>query len=242
MAIVLRADPSNKVDLAGVGAVPRPVDIDASATGFQSLKTLRIYRFAPQGVIDGHAEDDEVIVVVLGGEIELQIRSDGWASSAARFALAAPGHPSGAPCAAYLPAQADYSLTPKTPADIAYARATPTHALPPVLFTPILRARTESGPDATDVRSPADRLRVQLRIIATGDRESVLPLVDDLPVEREALVHVHTASADAITVGTSSESAVALASWDTLALPAGERPDLRIAPHSNGLLLLVSAA
>ncbi len=53
------------------GLARRPVDIDQSQTGFANLRSLRIYRFDAGSVIDGHAEEDEVFVVVMAGSVEL---------------------------------------------------------------------------------------------------------------------------------------------------------------------------
>ena len=51
--------------------VQRPVDIDRSQTGFANLRSLRIYRFDKDSVIDGHAEEDEVLIVMMAGSVEL---------------------------------------------------------------------------------------------------------------------------------------------------------------------------
>lgn len=61
------------IDLPGVGPCPRPVDIDQSVTGFTRLKSLRAYRFAGDQLIEGESEEDEVLIVLLSGRINLDI-------------------------------------------------------------------------------------------------------------------------------------------------------------------------
>ena len=71
---LLQADHDRRLEIPGVpGLACRPVDIDAAKTGFEDLRSLRIYRFEPEGVIEGHAEEDEVYVVLLAGSAKLVI-------------------------------------------------------------------------------------------------------------------------------------------------------------------------
>lgn len=119
---IIPADPSRMIDLPGVGPCPRPVDIDQSVTGFNRLKSLRIYRFAAGPAIEGESEVDEVYIVALDGAAQMQI--SGAHPLAADLA---PGH------ALYMTPHHAYRLTPQTDALIAYSRAeaagtVPTHA------------------------------------------------------------------------------------------------------------------
>jgi 5-deoxy-D-glucuronate isomerase len=109
---VIDADPGNMIDLPGVGPCPRPVDIHQGLTGFTTLKTLRIYRFAAGVTIDGESEGDEVWIVPLEGEIAMAIT--GAHPLAARLSLSD---------ALYMPPYHGYRLTPSVPATVAYARA-----------------------------------------------------------------------------------------------------------------------
>ena len=66
-------DPARMIDLPGVGPCPRPVDIDQRLTGFQRLKSLRIYRFEPGPAIHGESEVDEVFITALEGRFAMAI-------------------------------------------------------------------------------------------------------------------------------------------------------------------------
>ncbi|MEP6645406.1 MAG: hypothetical protein ABJA69_12965, partial [Acidobacteriaceae bacterium] len=69
---LLKADHNRRLEIPGVpNLVRRPVDIDKSQTGFANLRSLRIYRFDADSVINGHAEEDEVFIVGMAGSVEL---------------------------------------------------------------------------------------------------------------------------------------------------------------------------
>jgi len=75
---LIKPDQDRRIEIPGVPhPVRRPVDIDQSKTGFKNLRTLRIYRFDPGSVIDGHAEEDEVFIIILAGSAELAISAEG---------------------------------------------------------------------------------------------------------------------------------------------------------------------
>ncbi len=81
---LIKADPNRRVEIAGLPVAPRrPVDIDKSHTGFARLRSLRIYRFDVDSVIDGEAEEDEVLIVVMAGSIELTMSGGHSADSSA---------------------------------------------------------------------------------------------------------------------------------------------------------------
>ena len=74
MLRLFEPDHERRVLVPGVpGPARRPVDIDQSVTGFDTLRSLRVYRFDSGAVIDGHAEEDEVFVVVVAGRAELSV-------------------------------------------------------------------------------------------------------------------------------------------------------------------------
>jgi 5-deoxy-D-glucuronate isomerase len=122
--ILIKPDKNRRIEIPGVPApVERPVDIDQALTGFTSLRTLRIYRFEAASVVEGHAEEDEVFIVLLSGSAELTM-SDELASGSASpdpsypVTLSAPGIASGVACAAYLPPGGAYKLVAITNAEV----------------------------------------------------------------------------------------------------------------------------
>ena len=242
MAKLFKADHGRRIELEGVGPAARPVDIDQALTGFAVLRTLRIYHFEPPAVIKGHAEEDEVFIVVLEGEIELQMRSEHWSSSKSRFTLEAADNSESVACAAYLPPHAEYSLTPRSGADVAYARALPTQSrAPAVFFTSPHRSNT--GPRLLlDPSAYAERLRLQLWYAEAKENAADLAPAARSPAISETLIHVRSTPARAVTVEAHGLSGMTLDSWDTIGLSAGERPMLRVAARSSAMSLIVSAA
>jgi len=133
------------IDLPGVGPCPRPVDIDQSVTGFADLVSLRIYSFAGQAPIEGEAEDDEVLIVLLDGAAAIAVSG----AQEARFELTVTGTR-----AIYLPPDHHYRLLPQGKADVAYARAKPRAVKAPQGFA--------AGRDGLVVEDYADRLQMRL--------------------------------------------------------------------------------
>ena len=113
--LIISTDPTRMIDLPDVGPCQRPVDIDQAVTGFQRLKSLRIYRFGAGATIAGDSEGDEVYIVPIGGAVELQItgvtplKATLSAGSGNRALYMAPNH--------------SYRLTPESETLVAYARA-----------------------------------------------------------------------------------------------------------------------
>lgn len=241
MTKLLKADHSRRIDLAGVGPAPRPVDIDQAQTGFSALKTLRIYRFEPPAVVHGHAEDDEVFIIVLAGEVDLTVKSDHWSESGTRHQLRAPNAKEPLACAAYLPPHAEYELTARSTTDVAYARALPAAGRPPAVFYSKPGQEPSEANLLLDESAHAERLRLQLWQVES--RESAVDLVSvTRPVAKgEALIHVRAPMSRTLTVNAPGLPGVALESWDTLAVAAGERPQIRVAARSSALGLVVSA-
>lgn len=242
MARLFKADHDRRIELEGVGPAARPVDIDQAQTGFAVLRTLRIYHFEPRAVIKGHAEEDEVFIVVLEGEIELQIRSEHWSSSERRFTLAAADKSVSVACAAYLPPHAEYSLTPRSGADVAYARALPTKSSAPAVFSTLPHRSGAGSSLLLDPEAYAQRLRLQLWYAEASENAADLAPVSSSTATSETLVHVRSTPARAVTVEGHGLSGMTLDSWDTVGLSAGEQPMLRLAARSSAMSLIVSAA
>ena len=240
---VIKADHDRGVELAGVpGPVPRPVDIDQIATHFKALRTLRIYRFAPPAVIDGHAVEDEVFLVVLAGAVDLVLRSKNWLDSGASFRLTAANDHSAETCAAYLPPHADYRLTPLEAAEVAYARATPTGVRAPRILTSAPRTEEGGASVLWDEPDHAERLRCRVVQIDARHQSVAVTLIRADEAQSEALIHLRTTPArGAATMETNGSPTTSLESWDTIALAPGGQPTLRLAAGSSLVGLIVTA-
>lgn len=240
----IKADHHRVLTLAGVpDPVHRPVDIDQSQTAFASLRSLRIYRFNAGSVIDGHAEEDEVLIVVLAGSVQLTMSERDLEEGSSRFTLSEVGDPQGHPCVAYLPPNGAYQLIPRSDAEVAYARATPSTGRSPAVFFAKVRS-DDAGDDVLfEETTYPQRLRLQVvQLNATQDSFAITP-VERSESGCEAFVHVKTASAHgAVTIWETGKEPVALESWDTVSVMPGERPTLRVASAASALLLIVLAS
>ena len=113
---VLKADHETRYEVPGVpGLVRKPVNLEGAAVGFSKLRSLRLYQFEANSVINGHAEADEVFVIVTAGSVEMQIGfSDDVVDGFGTFTLSAPGaSASHASFVAYLPPHSVYRMTPR---------------------------------------------------------------------------------------------------------------------------------
>ena len=239
--ILIRPDHHRRIDIPGVpAAVRRPVDIDQSITGFTNLRTLRIYRFDQGSLVEGHAEEDEVLIVVLDGTIELTMIVDP-SETPNPVTLSAPGGSAGLACAAYLPPDAAYKLLPRSDADVAYARATPTGRRLPLVFSSTGSAGAPGVHLLLEDTTYAERLRFRLVSFHVGENDETFVPIHQNEVMCEGLIHVRTTCPSDIVAAESDFPPIALNSWDTLTARQGESPNLQIAQGSSGLALIVMA-
>jgi 5-deoxy-glucuronate isomerase len=127
------SDYNRFITLEGVGEVSRPVDINQSITGFSQLVSLRIYKFLPGQVINGEAEEDEVCIVFLSGDVTMEVigkENHSWTFQGRKNVF------DGLPYVVYLPPHYHYKLSPHTDAEVAYARAKVEGRFPPRLIRP----------------------------------------------------------------------------------------------------------
>jgi hypothetical protein len=241
---LIKADHNRGLEIPGVpGLARRPVDIDRSRTGFANLHSLRIYRFDAQSVINGHAEEDEVFVVVLAGSVELSVSEADSAGGSRSFTLSAASSSYREACVAYLPPHSAYRLTPRTDADVAYARATPVGGRPAAAFTPSARKSADGATVLLEEATYAQRLRLRLTEIDASQGDVAFTPVQESDSSWEALVHVRTVPAEGVaSIVTPGAGPTRLDSWDTVAVEPGEHPTLRIAMRSSAFVLVVLAA
>ncbi|MEO5894983.1 MAG: 5-deoxy-glucuronate isomerase [Vicinamibacterales bacterium] len=235
---LIKADHDRRIAIHGVqGLVSRPVDIDQSVTGFRDLRSLRIYRFDQGSVIDGDAEQDEVLVVVLAGSIEFAVNG----TQPDHFELSAAGVLPTRACVAYLPPRHTYRLRSHTVSEVAYARATPQVSREPRAFAPGLTAASPGVTVVIDEHAHAERLRLRLLQLDTRAGQRDVPLFEGWAQAGELIVHARTEPADGVATAISSDgAAVPLLSWDSCALTRAERPFLRLAAGATAVVLIVS--
>ena len=240
---ILKADHGRLIEISGVrGPVPRPVDIDQSNTGFATLRTLRIYTFAAGALIEGHAEEDEVFLVVLSGTVELTLVPPPGGGAEMVQTLCAPeisGQAGEHACAAYLPPHSGYRLLPATQADVAYARATPSENRPATIFRSAAVSAGNGAHLLLEQTSHAQHLQLRLLSIDASSASVDVPATS-LPAGCETLLHVRTLPPSGGATLLSANPAP-LASWDTVVCAPGESPSLAIGIGATASLLVVSA-
>ena len=240
---VIKADHDRRIAIPGVAdPVLRPVDIDPSRTGFASLRSLRIYRFDNGSTIDGHAEEDEVFVVVMAGSIELTVTGDNSGEEPRPTMLSSVSNSNADPCVAYLPPHSAYRLIAKTDADVAYARATPASGNPSAVFT--ARGRMDAPGVTVLLEEETYAQRLRLRVVhINADRDGVdLRPLRESETMCEALIHIRTVPTEEVATITSvAHDPIQLKSWDTAVVNPEDSPTLYIATNSSALILLVLA-
>ncbi len=240
---LIKAEHDRLIAIEGVpNPVKQPVSIDKSQTGFATLRSLRIYRFEADSVVDGHAEEDEVFMVVLAGTVELTLIDSNPADIPRPIIVSAVGDSPGHPCAAYLPPHAAYQLVPRTRADVAYARATPAGGPPPRVFSSHADPHHDGIAVLLQAASYPRLLRVRLLQIRAGQHEIVIKPIEELGGPCEALIHVTSVPDERFAaVAETIQATIPVTSWDTVAVTVGEQPALRIAAGSSALVLIILA-
>jgi KduI/IolB family len=239
---LIKADHHRRLEITGVpNPVQRPVDIDRSQTGFRKLRSLRIYHFDAGSVINGHAEEDEVLIVVMGGTVELTLIDNNSGDSGHPFTVSAASDSPGQPCAAYLPPDTAYRLIPRTGADVAYARATPAGGPPPRIFSSHASPAHEVIALLLEEASYPRLLRVRLLQVRPEEHEIAIDPMEEIEEPYEALLHFRTVPEERVaTIAEIGAVTVPLTSWDTVAVTSGDHPTLRIAAGSSALVLIVT--
>lgn len=233
---VIKPDHDRRIEIEGVpNPVCRPVDIDESKTAFKELRTLRIYVFDEGSAFDGHAEDDEVLIILLGGSIELTISGAG--SNHGPRVLREVSKAQGFPCAAYLPPQGEYRLVAKSEATVAYARATPVMARPPQFIDGCAADAASGATVLLEESTYANKLRAQVIRLEAKHDDAVYRASSG---DSEALLHVSflAPSTESCVLETRSSSSN-LQMWDTAATSSTESSVLRARSGCTVMALIV---
>ena len=241
---VIAADHNRSYDLPGLAEpARRPVDIDASNTGFTRLRSLRVYRFYAGSVIDGHAEEDEVFVVVTAGSVEIKVGSEESRVDAfGTYTLAAPTDTCLEPFVVYLPPRSVYQLTLHSTADVAYARATPTGSRGPAVFYAHASATSDGMTTLLEQTTHAERLRLRVAMLRSETNIIAVDIPEATDDSMEALVHVQRSPADSRgSLYVDNGTLLQLHSWDTLAFESGEHATLHATAGADLLILTVLA-
>lgn len=205
------------IELPGVGACPRPVDIDQSLTGFSDLVSLRVYTFACGMVIDGEAEEDELFIVLMRGTIDVEVAG----GSTNSFAL----QTGSGVRAVYLPPHDRYRLHARSDADVAYARARPG-------VDTAKMARAFEGMDGSlAIFGYADSMSIALSVATHGSDRALSELAAP---SGERLIHVQSNDGGAICV-----AGQLLHDWQTLALGPDDCGKIELA-NSCATILVVA--
>jgi KduI/IolB family len=237
---LLKADHNRRLEIPGVpGLVQRPVDIDQSQTGFDNLRTLRVYSFEPGAAINGHAEEDEVLIVLLAGSAELTVTEAN--AELGPVMLTGANSERISTCAAYLPPHAAYRLVPQTAADVAYVRATPINSRTPKLFTQANGPHADGVTVLLDETTYAERLRIRLVQLDAQEQDIAFVPLGDAEAASEALVHLRISPERKTVRLTADDAEIELSSWDSASMSPGERSSLHVAAGSSALALIVFA-
>lgn len=163
------SDYNRFITLEGVGEVSRPVDINQSVTDFSQLVSLRIYKFLQGQVINGEAEEDEVCIVFLSGDVTMEVsgkENHTWTFQGRKNVF------DGLPYVVYLPPHYHYKLSPHTDAEVAYARAKAEGRFPPRLIEPknLEQKAVEQGVQAVHIlrEGEAEKLMCAEYYLARG--------------------------------------------------------------------------
>jgi hypothetical protein len=209
-------DPARRVDLPGVGPVPRPLEVGRDVSGLLGV-TLRGYRFAAGHVIDGEAEGDEVAILLASGRVSLEVAAGHAvpAADAERHDLDGRAEPfAGDLEGVYLPPHHAYRLRVVEEAEVLYARAVAEGRHPPARLT-----AGDACVEGSAVRVPsrgarAEWLRIQEVRVRSAGEWAFMPRGDAIVVCRLAAGgSAATARAGALRLD--------LHDGDALAVPAG---------------------
>jgi hypothetical protein len=221
----IASDPTRRLLIDGAGLVERPLEVTPELTGW-AAPTARAYTYRAGQVIDGEAEADEMVMLLLRGDVEL--RADGVERRCARADPFAD-----APVVLYLPPGGAYRASVRADSHVLYCRAPAAGRLPARILAP------EGGDVITaDV---AERLRIGEHRVAAGAWAA-------LPLDPRGAIAYHRFTAPAgwalwpeRTGAGVPEGATVVRDGDALAV-ARDRLELAVGPDAGLLAVTVAAA
>ncbi len=238
---LIKADFERQIAIPGVARpVQRPVDIDKAKTGFVNLRSLRVYQFTAGTTVDGHAEEDEVFVVLMAGAADFTASDDELGHGSQTFELAGPTESETGQFVAYLPPHAAYRLIARADAVVAYARATPPDGNSVAVFG---RGRSRSS-SAVLIEDKSYARCLRLRVLQIDGRHGTVEVaaLEDGDAMGEMLVYVASDPArGGVTCAADGTAGLTLDPWDTVAFTADEKAKFQVGEGSSALLLVVWA-
>lgn len=122
---IIHPDPARRVDLPGIGPVPRPLEVGTDVSGLRHVR-MRGYTFVTGHIIEGQSEEDEVFIFLHAGRIHVEVSPGATSVGAeAEFVWRNLYRPQGVPSAPqgiYMPPNYSYRLTVLDDATVLYAR------------------------------------------------------------------------------------------------------------------------
>jgi hypothetical protein len=210
----IASDPARRIHLDGTGPVERPLEVTPELTGW-AAPTMRAYRYRAGQAIDGESADDEMVMLLVAGDLELEAgglrrrctRADPFADD---------------PVVLYLPPGETYRTAIHADADVLYCRAPATGRLPARIAAP--------GGGAVLGEGEAERLRIAEHRLAPGARAR-------LPLAGRALAYHHFGAPAGHAVGACGR----IGPGDAVAAE-GAAYELEVGPEAPALVVLVRAA
>lgn len=216
------SDYNRFVNLEGVGEVSRPVDIDQSVTGFSDLVSLRIYKFLSGQIINGEAEDDEVCIVFLSGDVTMEVtgkENHTWVIQGRKTVFDSLPH------VVYLPPHYHYKLSPHTDAEVAYARAKARGHFPPRLLEPKMLEPNVNDEAVSILREgDAERLCCTELYLSRGQEQTF----GELKHEQLVYARLDPTSSSAFAKLSNMDELMRLTQGDTLAIATNEQVTVRV--------------
>ena len=192
MSVKFPGDPANLITLADVGKVPRPTDIDQRKTGFKRLVSLRIYAFTHGQVIHGEAEGDEVIIIMLQGDLTVTVLGQQTTTRELQGRQDVFGGPAQA---VYLPPGYAYRLELHTDVQVAYARARAKGRFPPRFIEATL-AENQKGISVYEILGPGEAEALEcFETLIPKDSRYAMP---ERLAQAESLTHYRLSPADGL--------------------------------------------
>jgi 5-deoxy-D-glucuronate isomerase len=216
--VKVAADPARRLTFAGIGEVERPLEVAREQTGWDA-PTARAYQYRAGQVIDGDAEGDEMVMVLIDGELALSATGLEERVAGRHDPLA------DAATILYLPPGASYRAEIRRDARVLYCRAA---------GTPAADGRPAWIGAALDA-SVSVRLRIREDVVAAGTWAT-------LPLGTPGIVYHRFGADDGFALtATAGGEAVAVRDGDAVVLT---RPgyQLAVAPTAALLAVTVTAA
>jgi hypothetical protein len=211
------ADPARRLFFEGIGEVERPLEVTPEVTGWPA-PSARAYQYRTGQVVDGDAEGDEMVMVLIEGELALRATGLEERVCARRDPL------TDAATVLYLPPGASYRAEVRHDARVLYCRAPGTP-----------EAATRAPRIGAALGDASAQLRIRETVVAAGTWAT-------LPIAGRGIVYHGFASPGGFALASYAGSeAVAVRDGDAIVV-TGPAYDVAVAPAAGLLTVTVSIA